>query len=84
MTLAQAMVQCVRSEAIENYGVADLGGEESKPSKSVDLKVLVEKPSPTDAPSKLTLLGRYILPSEMLDVLKTTVAGIDGGIKLTD
>jgi len=82
--IGQVMVERVSSEAIENYGVADLNGEASEPFKSVALKGLVEKPSPEDAPSNLAVLGRYILPSKVLDLLETTVAGVGGEIQLTD
>jgi UTP--glucose-1-phosphate uridylyltransferase len=82
--IGQVMVEHVDSEAIENYGVADLNGEASEPFKSVPLKGLVEKPSPEDAPSNLAVLGRYILPSKVLDLLETTVAGVGGEIQLTD
>jgi UTP--glucose-1-phosphate uridylyltransferase len=82
--VGQVMVERVDSEAIENYGVADLNGEASKPFRSVPLKGLVEKPSQKDAPSNLAVLGRYILPSKVLDLLETTVAGVGGEIQLTD
>ena len=82
--IGQVMVERVDSEAIENYGVADLGDQASKPFKSISLKGLVEKPSPADAPSNLAVLGRYILPSKVLDLLETTVAGVGGEIQLTD
>jgi UTP--glucose-1-phosphate uridylyltransferase len=82
--IGQVMVERVDSEAIENYGVADLNGEASEPFRSVPLKGLVEKPSPEDAPSNLAVLGRYILPSKVLDLLETTVAGVGGEIQLTD
>jgi UTP--glucose-1-phosphate uridylyltransferase len=82
--VGQVMVERVDSEAIENYGVADLNGEASEPFKSIPLKGLVEKPSPEDAPSNLAVLGRYILPSKVLDLLETTVAGVGGEIQLTD
>jgi UTP--glucose-1-phosphate uridylyltransferase len=45
---------------------------------------LVEKPSPEDARSNLAALGRYTLPSKLLDVLETTVVGLGGEIQLTD
>ena len=80
----QVMVERVGSGAIENYGVADLGGEGSAPFKSVALKGLVEKPAPKDAPSNLAVVGRYILPSKVLDLLETTIAGVGGEIQLTD
>jgi len=45
---------------------------------------LVEKPSPEDAPSNLAVLGRYVLPASVLDLLEVTVAGVGGEIQLTD
>ena len=82
--IGQVMLERVDSEAIENYGVADLNGEASKPFKSIPLKGLVEKPSPEEAPSNLAVLGRYILPSKVLGLLETTVASVGGEIQLTD
>ena len=82
--IGQVMVERVDCEAIENYGVADLYGEASEPFKSIPLKGLVEKPSPEDAPSNLAVLGRYILPSAVLDLLEMTIAGVGGEIQLTD
>jgi UTP--glucose-1-phosphate uridylyltransferase len=82
--IGQVMVERVDSEAIENYGVADLNGEVSEPFRSVALKGLVEKPSSNHAPSNLAVLGRYILPSKVLDLLETTIAGVGGEIQLTD
>ena len=82
--VGQVMVERVDSDMIENYGVADLGGASSKPFDSVALKGLVEKPFPEDAPSNLAVLGRYILPSKVLDLLEKTKPGVGGEIQLTD
>jgi UTP--glucose-1-phosphate uridylyltransferase len=82
--VGQVMVERVDSGAIENYGVADLDGAMSEPFDSVALKGLVEKPSPDEAPSNLAVLGRYILPSKVLDFLENTKAGVGGEIQLTD
>ena len=78
------MVERVGLDAIDNYGVADLNGAACEPFKSIPLRGLVEKPSPEGAPSNLAVLGRYILPSIVLDMLETTVAGVGGEIQLTD
>ena len=78
------MVERVDTDMIENYGMADLGGAMSKPFDSVALKGLIEKPSPDEAPSNLAVLGRYIIPSKVLDLLETTKPGIGGEIQLTD
>ncbi|MDB4494553.1 hypothetical protein N9222_02065 [Pseudomonadales bacterium] len=82
--VCQVIVERVDSEVIENYGVADLNGEASEPFRSVPLKGLVEKPSSENAPSNLAVLKRYILPSKVLDLLETIVAGVGGEIQLTD
>ena len=82
--VGQVMVERVDSKMIENYGVADLDSAESKPFDSIALKSLVEKPSAEEAPSNLAVLGRYILPSKVLDFLENTKAGVGGEIQLTD
>ncbi len=45
---------------------------------------LVEKPSPTDAPSNLAVIGRYVLPPEIFPILRKTQPGKNGEIQLTD
>ena len=82
--IGQVMVESVESDRVENYGIADLGNKTTEPFKSVKLKGLVEKPSPADAPSNLAVLGRYILPNSVLDLLENTGVGIGGEIQLTD
>ena len=82
--VGQVMVERVNYDIIENYGVADLGGAVSEAFDSVALKGLVEKPSSDEAPSNLAVLGRYILPSKVLDLLENTRAGVGGEIQLTD
>jgi hypothetical protein len=44
------MVQPVSSDAIENYGDADMSGQASEPYKSVVLRSLINKPAPRDTP----------------------------------
>ena len=74
----------VASERVESNGIADLGDETTEPFKSVKLRGLVEKPSPVDAPSNLAVLGRYVLPNSVLDLLENTGVGVGGEIQLTD
>jgi UTP--glucose-1-phosphate uridylyltransferase len=45
---------------------------------------LVEKPSPDKAPSNLGILGRYVLPPEIFQLLKDTKSGKNNEIQLTD
>src|SRR5439155_209627 len=45
---------------------------------------LVEKPAPGTAPTNLSVLGRYVLPPEIFDILEHTPPGKGGEIQLTD
>ena len=45
---------------------------------------MVEKPDPKDAPSNLAIIGRYILTSDIFDILRETQPGKGGEIQITD
>jgi UTP--glucose-1-phosphate uridylyltransferase len=45
---------------------------------------MVEKPSPGTAPSRLAIVGRYVLPAEIWEILARTKPGKGGEIQLTD
>ena len=82
--VGQIMVKAVSLDVVENYGIADLGGVSIEVFESVELKGLIEKPSPGAVPSSLAVVGRYILPSSVLDLLEDTGVGVGGEIQLTD
>jgi UTP--glucose-1-phosphate uridylyltransferase len=48
------------------------------------LRRLVEKPAPGSAPSRMAIIGRYVLPPEIFDILEQTPPGRGGEIQLTD
>ena len=81
--LGQVMVETVVPELVESYGIADVFNTVTDPFHSIKLKGLVEKPPLESAPSNLAVLGRYILPNSVLDILENTVADISGEIQLT-
>ncbi|MBM4367270.1 MAG: UTP--glucose-1-phosphate uridylyltransferase [Deltaproteobacteria bacterium] len=45
---------------------------------------MVEKPRPEDAPSNLSIVGRYVLPGAIFEELRRTEPGAGGEIQLTD
>ncbi len=49
-----------------------------------EVRGLVEKPDPADAPSRLGVIGRYILQPEVMQVLDSQEQGAGGEIQLTD
>ena len=63
-----------------SYGIVDTVGEGSL----VEVKGIVEKPRPDEAPSNRAVVGRYILTSEIFHHLAQTGKGTGGEIQLTD
>ena len=68
-------------ERVHNYGVVAATPVEDRVHR---IHELVEKPTRQEAPSNLTIIGRYILPPEIFDYLKRTPPGANGEIQLTD
>jgi UTP--glucose-1-phosphate uridylyltransferase len=48
------------------------------------VRSMVEKPKPSEAPSNLSIVGRYILPARIHSILATTPRGRGGEFQLTD
>lgn len=68
-----------------SYGIVDIDTSKTKEdAKLVKAKGLVEKPAPEKAPSTLSIIGRYILQPEVINVLSHQKAGAGGEIQLTD
>ena len=74
-------VENVPREETDKYGIVDTGG---KDGNVCEVRGLVEKPKPEDAPSTLSAVGRYILQPEVFDYLKAFETGAGGEIQLTD
>ena len=68
-------------ERISAYGVVDVSPVADRVHQ---IHRLVEKPPREEAPSNLTIVGRYILPPEIFDCLERTPPGARGEIQLTD
>lgn len=73
--------QEVPRERTQSYGIITPGAQDGR---LTEVKGLVEKPSPADAPSTLAVVGRYILQPEIMKVLGGIGAGSGGEIQLTD
>ncbi len=71
----------VPREETNRYGILDIGADDDQLAEVVDL---VEKPDPADAPSTLSIIGRYILRPEVFEPLARTEQGAGGEIQLTD
>ncbi len=74
-------VQRVPYEETHKYGIVEV--EEIRPGLG-EIKRIVEKPKPEDAPSNLAVVGRYILNPRIFRLIETTERGAGGEIQLTD
>ncbi len=74
-------VMDVPREHTGRYGVLKIGKVDGR---LTEVKGLVEKPKPTEAPSTLSIIGRYILQPQVFDLLAEQKPGAGGEIQLTD
>lgn len=65
----------------DKYGIVDATPIDDR---SAWIHHMVEKPKPADAPSNLAVVGRYVLPGRIFELLEQTTPGAGGEIQLTD
>lgn len=81
---AQIMVESVPQDQVHLYGVTDCKGVKPDAGDSAPICAMVEKPKTEEAPSDLAVVGRYVLPARVMDLLADTKPGAGGEIQLTD
>lgn len=81
---AQILVEKVPVTLVDQYGIVDCGVRTLDIGASARVCNMVEKPSVKTAPSNLSIVGRYVLPPSIFELLKTTGKGAGGEIQLTD
>jgi UTP--glucose-1-phosphate uridylyltransferase len=64
----------------QQYGI--VAGERAE-DRVVRITDLIEKPPPERAPSNLAIIGRYLLPPEIFEILEATTPDAGGEIQLT-
>jgi UTP--glucose-1-phosphate uridylyltransferase len=75
-------VEQVPEHDISKYGI--LRPATSSLSSLIPIASLVEKPSPTQAPSNWAIVGRYILTQPVMQALQHQKPGVGSEIQLTD
>lgn len=71
----------VDQEETSKYGIVAV---EKNGASYMRIRAMVEKPAPRDAPSRMAIIGRYILTPEIFDILGEQQQGQQGEIQLTD
>ena len=76
----------VPGDAISAYGVVDAEPVEHNGARDrlFRIRSMVEKPKPSEAPSNLAIIGRYILTPEIFTSLESIPPGSGGELQLTD
>jgi UTP--glucose-1-phosphate uridylyltransferase len=74
-------VEEVPRDQTDKYGIVDATKISDRAAK---IKLVVEKPKPDVAPSNLAIVGRYVLPARIFELLEKTEPGAGGEIQLTD
>jgi UTP--glucose-1-phosphate uridylyltransferase len=74
-------VQYVQDKEVSYYGIVT---GKNISDKLIEVSALVEKPNKDNAPSNLAIMGRYIIHSDIFDILGNTLPGKGREIQLTD
>lgn len=80
---AQIMVEEVPAHLVDQYGIVDVSVIPNE-GESILMQGIVEKPAVGSAPSNLSVIGRYVLPAEIMTLLENTPKGAGNEIQLTD
>ncbi|NUF53894.1 UTP--glucose-1-phosphate uridylyltransferase GalU, partial [Acinetobacter seifertii] len=80
---AQIMVEAVPAHLVDQYGIVDVQQSPNE-GESIVMQGIVEKPAVGSAPSNLSVVGRYILPAKIMQLLENTPKGAGNEIQLTD
>src|SRR5207244_2371943 len=75
-------VGAVADEAVSRYGIAvptaDRGAD------AFDVGAVIEKPDPATVPSRLAIMGRYVIGPQVFARLRATPPGAGGEVQLSD
>jgi UTP--glucose-1-phosphate uridylyltransferase len=71
----------VPPEHTNRYGILDIGSDDGR---LVEVRGLVEKPKPAEAPSNLSIIGRYVLLPDVIEHLARMERGAGNEVQLTD
>ena len=80
---SQIMVEAVPDHLVDQYGIVDVASVPNE-GQSIVMQGIVEKPAVGSAPSNLSVVGRYVLPAKIMQLLEQTSKRAGNEIQLTD
>ena len=79
--LGRILVEKIPKKRSKNYGIIDFCKDKKSPNKFINS--IQEKPNPSDSKSNYRVVGRYILPREIMNFLSNETPSANGEIELT-
>lgn len=73
--------QTVAEKDVSKYGIVKYS---SRDEDVYEVEDMIEKPAVDEAPSRLAILGRYIITPDIFEIIEKTPPGKGGEIQLTD
>ena len=83
VSAAQIMVEAVPDDSVDQYGIVDVALIPEEGQSQI-MQGIVEKPVVGAAPSNLSVVGRYVLPAKIMQLLEQTPKGAGNEVQLTD
>ncbi|NNH86636.1 UTP--glucose-1-phosphate uridylyltransferase GalU [Acinetobacter terrae] len=80
---SQIMVEALPEYLVDQYGIVDVKHSPNE-GESIVMQGIVEKPAIGTAPSNLSVVGRYVLPAKIMQLLENIPKGVGNEIQLTD
>jgi len=74
-------VEEVPPSETDKYGIVS---GKKRDEQVVEVESMVEKPDPSEAPTNLAVIGRYILTPDIFDILRDLPPGRNGEVQITD
>jgi UTP--glucose-1-phosphate uridylyltransferase len=78
---ATIAVETVPHEAVSRYGIV---APKEPTEAAFAISDIVEKPKPAEAPSNLSVAGRYLLDASIFEAIRRIEPGVGGELQLTD
>lgn len=77
-------VEEIAAQDTDKYGIVKTATTSTTNANAARVEGIIEKPHPSMAPSRLAVVGRYILTPHIFTLLEQTGRGAGGEIQLTD
>lgn len=69
--VSQILIELIPEEDVKKYGIVDVGGLSFRPGENAMLTDIMERPALNEAPSNLSIVGRYVFSAHVMNIWPT-------------